>query len=342
MDGGATMWLALGCTVALTLLVRAFGLVSTLLSWFGSSHVPVRPDQPPPRASSTREAVSTSTRAAEPVAAPSARPVQPELSLVRQKTPSSELIDELAASLVLVQHAAGLELDDGRQVLCDAITRQYKLANRHVIALGETLLQQCHSAVEQLAEVGYSETDVRRLLCARSSELGWLEHGSLRLARVEGSAANSTAQAKRRVTKWCAIQARKVGARMHIGRRCGACPPDRKRVQREVLERMRATLSALQAAVEHGIAEAEDDLCAICFERPRTIVLLHADRPTEDRHQVCELCHAHLLASATRRCPFCNERLANDGGIQRVTGGAFALDGPAGPPGAGTATPAAT
>lgn len=228
--------------------------------------------------------------------------------LLRQKTVSPHLVEQLASALVLVQ-SVGLDLGSGVVLPPSALMRSQHLCNRVVRGLSGELLLLIRSAVEQLEAVGYADRDVRGMLLEQSPMLAWLRAHSLSGVRLASGASDRPLHALRgKVSKWYALQSAKVKAK--LGPR-GSAPPahERKVAQAELVDQLRASAEALVDAIQIGLAEAEEDMCAICFERPRTLVLQHARRRDEDRHQVCETCLAHLMQT-NARCPFCNEAVA--------------------------------
>lgn len=240
--------------------------------------------------------------AAQPAPAPALGP-----SLLRQKTISPQLVEQLEGAIALVQEI-GLDLGGGLLIPPSFPVRKQHLVNREVTRAGGELLGTIRCAVEQLETVGYTDGDVRKLLHERAPSLAWLGERSLASARLADGSPGRPARALRgRVRKWCALQA--VRFKATIGS-AGAEPLlGRKQQQGALIAALRASTDALSDAVQIGVAEAEEQLCEICFERPRTIVLQHAVRRGEDRHQVCEPCLAQLMQS-NARCPFCNEAVA--------------------------------
>lgn len=218
------------------------------------------------------------------------------LSLMRQKTVNPMLLEQLGDAFLLLQ-SIGLDLGDGHTLPPSSPVRNARLCNRTVFSCGQDLLIFSLSAVTQLAAVGYTECEVRRMLALQFPTLSWLGECNLASIRLKDHPNGTAQQLKARLSKWCALRS-KLNGRTEI--------QSRKAMQMALIERLRTCGDSLGTAVQIGVAEAEDDLCAICFARPRTVVLQHQLRRAEDRHQVCEPCLASLMQS-NARCPFCNE-----------------------------------
>jgi len=235
---------------------------------------------------------------------PAQRAPSPEPGLLRQKTVCPLLIEQLASALTLVR-SIGLELEGGLVLPPSTPVRKQHLSNREVATVSEELLGMARSAIEELAQVGYTDVEVLQMLQQQSPALAWLGDRSLKSVKVGG--AGGRRALKGRLNKWWELQTAKARTRL------GAAPSEqlceRKKRQAELLVKLRDSVLMLDAAVQIGVAEAEDDLCTICMERPRTVVLQHVLRRAEDRHQVCHECIAVLLQT-NARCPFCNEAVA--------------------------------
>jgi len=227
--------------------------------------------------------------------------------LVRQKTVSPFLLSELGAAIQAVQ-VIGLDLGRGEAINPAPAVRKNYLANRAVVREGEKLIEVVKNTFKQLEDVGYTDDHVCRLLHQGEQSLHWLHPPQVQDMHVHGrQMLTSKLGAKVRIGKWCALHTSKMRGRVFASEGSESCV-DRKSAQAELIARLQLASQSLLDSLQIGLAEAEDDLCHICMERPRTIVLQHSRHRLEERHQVCEQCYVHL-SDTSARCPFCMEAL---------------------------------